>query len=218
MGCLNWFWKLFGGPSAQHSAKVEPKASAAMDFEGIDPSDFELKCLARHLSRDFVRGTSDRWKRVDQQLRQDLAPPGAAWEDAKALSAKALLAKSRQVYALRRAHVHLPAAELATLMKGMDRLLLEPGEHSAVAGAKMHTFGEEGGAAGGAAAAAAPAAPPATGDAAADEKKAKKGSVVVASGPRDYSAEAMKAVSVNERAALDLREEGFEYGEVRRQA
>jgi len=215
MGCFSWFWSLFGGSSGKRSKKVGPKASTAMDFDGIDPSNFELKCLAKLLSRDFVRGTPDRWKVTDQKMRQDLAVPGEAkWEDTKAYSAKSLLTKSKQVYALRRDHVQIPASELARLMKSMDRLILGPGEQSANTEAEVQAANNGDGEG---AAAATPAVAPDAAAAASDKankKKKKGGKDAEDNSERDYSAAALKLVSMDERASLDLRAEGFEYGEV----
>jgi len=210
MGCFSWFWSLFGSSGGKRNNKVGPKASTAMDFDGIDPSNFELKCLAKLLSRDFVRGTPDRWKVTDQKMRQDLAVPGEAkWEDTKAYSAKSLLTKSKQVYALRRDHVQIPASELARLMKAMDRLILGPGEQSANTEAEVQAANGSGGEGGA-------ATTPATADAGSDKGKKKKegGGGADDNSTRDYSTTALKNVSMDERASLDLRAEGFEYGEV----
>jgi hypothetical protein len=49
------------------------------------------------MSMVFPRGTEDRWKCLDERMRQELAEPGENWEEKKPYTAKALLAKSRKV-------------------------------------------------------------------------------------------------------------------------
>ena len=140
---------------------------------------------------------------MDEKLRQDLAPPGGPkWEEAKAFSAKALLTKSRKVYGCRKDHVKLPASDLAKYMKWMDRLLLGPGQHAEAVAAEVPPGAEAPGEASG----------EGEGGEAIKEKAKKK--VGEKKEDRDFSAAAMKQVSVTERTGLDLRDDGFEYGEV----
>ena len=198
MGCLSWFRELFAkNLGIGTTAKVGPKAASEPDIPGID--DLELKSLARLMATKFPRGTSDRWRCVDEQLRKDLCEPGEDWEDRKGQSAKQLLGKAKKIYALRKDHVKIPATDAMKLTKLLDRLILGPGEQAAAEATEVG-------------AADAPAVEIGEEDEVGKQKKKKKKDKPGEA--RDYSCKALKQLSMDERSALDLRDEGFEFGEV----
>lgn len=49
------------------------------------------------MSMVYPRGTEDRWKRLDERMRQELAEPGENWEEKKVYTVKGLIAMSRKV-------------------------------------------------------------------------------------------------------------------------
>eukprot|EP00613_Pedinella_sp_CCMP2098_P074785 CAMPEP_0171929004 /NCGR_PEP_ID=MMETSP0993-20121228/27235_1 /TAXON_ID=483369 /ORGANISM="non described non described, Strain CCMP2098" /LENGTH=451 /DNA_ID=CAMNT_0012568425 /DNA_START=86 /DNA_END=1444 /DNA_ORIENTATION=- len=212
MGCLSWLRDLFG----LGNKPVGPAGSKCIDFDGIDPNDVETKNLARLISMTHPRGTEDRWKEVERQLRKDLCEKDEHWEDKKSLSAKGLLTRTKKVYELRKSHVDIPPPELAKLMKSFELLIRGKDAVNEDSG-KEEFAGQAAKAAEGQAAVNGDAATPeganeagvAILDGDADPKKNKKKKKA-----RDYSADAMKLLSQEERASLDMREDGFEYGEV----
>lgn len=117
-------WHMFGwnrkkvGPAAETSMDfpgIDPKDLELKVILCADTAVAHLKCiemhslfvlklifsfvktLARLMSMVYPRGTEDRWKCLDERMRQELAEPGENWEEKKAYSAKALIAMSRKV-------------------------------------------------------------------------------------------------------------------------
>ena len=192
-------------------------------IEGIPSDDPELATIARLISSSHRRGTEERWSQIDIETRKELTHienkgknHGAGeelptWEDKKPLSAKYLMTKARKIYALRREHVKIPAIELKKHMDRFNKLITveESTEEKIAAAAAATAAAEAETAASGAAA---------SGEKKKGEKKKKKGEK---GGEKkkheatlDFSPEAMKQVSMDERAALDMREDEYVYGEV----
>jgi hypothetical protein len=229
MGCLSWLRDLFG----LGNKPVGPAGSSCIDFDGIDPNDVELKNLARLISMTHPRGTEERWKEIEKQLRKDLCEKDEDWEEKKALSAKGLLTRTKKVYDGRKAYVDMPSADLAKLMKSFDLLIKGKEALSEEAGQEAGGGAEgaakaDGDAPGGEAEAAGDAAAaggggggdattpaektPAAGEETVPKKRKKKVEA------RDYGPEAMKLLSQRQRDSNDIREDGFEYGEVEPEA
>lgn len=186
------------------------------DFEGIPANKAELKIIARLMSDTYQRGAADRWPQIDVAARKELTiianatqkqkrgedPP--TWEDRQPLKPKYLMKQACEVYALRRDHVQIPKEELQKLMHSLSRLLTV-----------KESDGDEKAVVSDAAAAETAAAETAVNNDDEDKKEPeKKRRKKRKNAIQDFSPDAMKQLSMAERAAKDMRAEGYEYGEV----